>query len=95
MKSLRKDFQDKLAHASSTADESFGNVITVRSFSNEGKMVHQYSQDINDSYKLGKRLAFLTGSFIGTVSMFMYVSGVNDANLSVIMPVQYSREQLL
>lgn len=94
LKSLRKDFQDKLAHASSTADESFGNVITVRSFCNEGKMLHQYSQDINDSYKLGKRLAFLTGSFIGTVSMFMYVSEMNIANLSVSIPV-HSREQPL
>ena len=74
LKGLRKDFQDKLAHASSTADESFGNIMTVRSFSNEGKMVSQYSQDINGSYKLGRKLALLTGLFIGTVSMFMYVS---------------------
>lgn len=74
MKSLRKDFQDKLAHASSTADESFGNIMTVRSFSNEKKMISQYSQDINGSYKLGRKLAFLIGLFMGTVSLFMYVS---------------------
>ncbi len=74
LKRLRKDFQDKLAHASSTADESFGNVVTVRSFSNEGKMVNKYSEDIDKSYNLGKKLAFLIGTFMGIVSMFMYVS---------------------
>ena len=74
LKTLRKNFQDKLAHASSTADESFGNVVTVRSFSNEKKMVKQYSRDINQSYNLGKKLAFLIGTFMGIVSMFMYVS---------------------
>lgn len=74
MKGLRKDFQDKLAHASSTADESFGNVVTVRSFSNEMKMVDHYSQDIDESFNLGKKLAFFTGTFMGVVTMLMYVS---------------------
>jgi ABC-type multidrug transport system fused ATPase/permease subunit len=64
-----------LAHASSTAEESFGNIVTVRSFSNEGKMIAHYSINIDKSYGLGRKLAFLIGAFMGTVSMFMYVSG--------------------
>lgn len=91
MKSLRKDFQDKLAHASSTADESFGNIVTVRSFSNEERMVKQYSEDIDGSYRLGKRLAFLIGTFMGLVTIFMYVS--NQYFLTVCSML-CSREQL-
>ena len=74
MKNLRKKFQDELAHASSTAEESISNIITVRSFSNESKMVDIYSGDIDKSYYLGRKLAFLIGVFMGVVSMFMYVS---------------------
>lgn len=72
LKKVKKDFQDKLAHANSTAEESIGNIITVRSFSNEAKMVGLYSEDIDKSYLLGRKLAFMIGSFMGTVSMFMY-----------------------
>jgi ABC-type multidrug transport system fused ATPase/permease subunit len=74
LKNLRKKFQDELAHASSTAEESISNIITVRSFSNESKMVDIYSDDIDKSYYLGRKLAFLIGLFMGVVSMFMYVS---------------------
>ncbi len=74
MKKVKKRFQDKLAHANSTAEESLGNMITVRSFSNETKMVNLYGDDIDKSYHLGRRLAFMIGTFMGSVSFFMYVS---------------------
>ena len=74
LKKLRKEFQDELAHASSTAEESFGNIVTVRSFSNERKMITQYSRNIDKSYGLGKKLAVLIGTFMGIVTMFVYVS---------------------
>ena len=61
LKSIRKQFQDKLAHANSTADEAIANMATVRSFSSEGKMNKMYSTDINASYFLGRKLAFLSG----------------------------------
>ena len=61
MKSLRKRFQDKLAHANSTAEESISNMVTVRSFSNEPKMRDHYAVDIDDSYRLGRKLAILSG----------------------------------
>lgn len=63
-----------MAHASSTAEESFGNIVTVRSFSNERKMITQYSRNIDKSYGLGKKLAVLIGTFMGIVTMFVYVS---------------------
>ena len=61
LKSLQKEFQDKLAHASSTAEESISNVRTVRFFSNENKMVSLYGKDIDFSYQLGKKLAAVIG----------------------------------
>jgi len=61
LKSLQKDFQDKLAHSSSTAEESISNVRTIRFFSNESKMVALYSKDIDLSYLLGRKLAAVTG----------------------------------
>lgn len=85
MKNLRKKFQDKLAHASSTAEESISNIITVRSFSNEPKMVDHYSDDINESYYLGRKLAVLIGVFMGVVSMFMYVSSFIILFFSLIL----------
>ena len=39
-------------------------------------MVDHYSDDINESYYLGRKLAVLIGVFMGVVSMFMYVSSV-------------------
>ena len=62
MKSLQKDFQDKLAHASSTAEESISNVRTVRFFSNENKMVSVYGKDIDLSYLLGRKLSAVMGT---------------------------------
>ena len=64
LKSLQKDFQDKLAHASSTAEESISNVRTVRFFSNENKMVSLYGKDIDLSYLLGKKLSAVIGTYI-------------------------------
>ena len=62
LKSLQKNFQDELAHASSTAEESISNVRTVRFFSNENKMVSSYSIDIDRSYMLGRKLSGVTGT---------------------------------
>ena len=61
LKNLRKRFQDALARASSTAEESIANVRTVRSFSNDPKMVASYAVDINESYRIGRNLAAITG----------------------------------
>jgi ABC-type multidrug transport system fused ATPase/permease subunit len=72
LKNLRKDFQDKLAHANSTAEESISNITTVRSFSNELKMTGIYDVDIDKSYHLGRRLAFLSGTFVGIMTFLVF-----------------------
>lgn len=74
LKNLKKEFQDKLAHANSTAEESISNITTVRSFSNELKMNGIYNEDIDKSYRLGRKLAFLMGTFMGVITFIMYAA---------------------
>ena len=59
---LRKKFQDELAGASATAEESIGNIRTVRSFSQERKAMDNYKIDIDKSYKVGAKLALSSGT---------------------------------
>ena len=44
---------------------------TVRSFSNDHKMVESYATDINESYRIGRNLAAITG----TVMVMNIVNG--------------------
>lgn len=59
---LRKKFQDELAAASTTAEESIGNIRTVRSFSQERKAMDNYKTDIDKSYNVGAKLALASGA---------------------------------
>ena len=59
---LRKKFQDELAAASTTAEESIGNIRTVRSFSQERKAMDNYKADIDKSYNVGAKLALASGT---------------------------------
>jgi len=70
VKSLQKKYQDKLALASSTAEESISNIRTVRFFSNENKMVSSYGKDINQSFLLGRKLAAVTGVLIVVLLLY-------------------------
>lgn len=63
---LRKKFQDELAAASTTAEESIGNIRTVRSFSQERKAMSNYKADIDKSYDVGAKLALASGTLIVT-----------------------------
>lgn len=66
--------------------------MTVRSFSNEMKMVSLYSQDIDKSYNIGKKLAFFTGTFMGVVTMLMYVSKPLQDQTLLLHTVHFDRE---
>lgn len=59
---LQKKFQDELAAASTTAEESIGNIRTVRSFSQERKAMNNYKLDIDKSYMVGAKLALASGT---------------------------------
>ncbi|CAF0729152.1 unnamed protein product [Rotaria sordida] len=77
---LRKKFQDELAAAGSTAEESISNIRTVRIFGAERKISDHYLDNLLKSYAVGKKLAWNTGLFMGIVSLL--VAGVHDRKLS-------------
>lgn len=58
---MRKNFQDRLADASTTAEESISSIRTVRSFTGEEKAQVEYGTDIDKSYAVGKKLAIAQG----------------------------------
>ncbi|KAK6191312.1 hypothetical protein SNE40_003035 [Patella caerulea] len=72
VKKLRQNFQDRLADAGTTAEESISSIRTVRMFSGETKSVKLYGSDIDKSYSEGKKLAAAQGAFDGTVGMLAY-----------------------
>lgn len=59
---MRKLFQDCLADAGTQAEEALSSVRTVKSFSGEAKATSVYSDFINESYKIGKKLALAQGN---------------------------------
>lgn len=61
LQNLRKIFQDKLASSSTTAEETFSSMRTVRSFSQETKAMNLYKKDIDQTYEVGKKISFATG----------------------------------
>lgn len=83
MKEFKKKYQDKLALASSTAEESISNMRTVRAFCNEPKLTSSYDEDIESSYNIGKLIALLGGLFLGVVSSLVYVSILLDRYISL------------
>ncbi|XP_014663752.1 PREDICTED: ABC transporter B family member 25-like isoform X2 [Priapulus caudatus] len=72
LKSLRKKFQDELADANTTAEESMSNIRTVRSFCGERKAVREYGEKIGKSFSLGRRIAVLQGVFQGGVNVMAF-----------------------
>ncbi|CAF3345962.1 unnamed protein product [Rotaria sp. Silwood1] len=68
---LRKKFQDELAAAGSTAEESISNIRTVRIFGAEHKTGNHYLDNLLKSYAVGKKLAWNSGVFMGVVSLLV------------------------
>ena len=74
VRDLSKRYQDALAKASETAEESMGNIRTVRSFSKEHFEVLRYKERVQVSYEQGKKRAWAYGVFIGVVGLFGYLA---------------------
>ena len=83
---MTKKFQDKLADASTTAEESIGNIRTVKSFSQEKKASELYGNDIEKSYKAGSKLAFASGSQICYYTNNSILLSNVDINVSAFYP---------
>ncbi|CAF3643399.1 unnamed protein product [Rotaria sp. Silwood1] len=92
IENLRQQFQDKLAEANKTAEESISNIRTVRIFGSECKIIDRYKQNLMKSFVIGKKLAFNDALFTGvtglltagTISVVIWYSAklVHDKKLS-------------
>jgi len=74
VKTLRTKFQDSLAEASTTAEESISNIRTVRTFSREDKCTDEYAVDIQKSYVQGASLAVWIGGFAGFAGLLVQLA---------------------
>eukprot|EP01128_Nolandella_sp_AFSM9_P010333 TRINITY_DN7117_c0_g1_i1.p1 TRINITY_DN7117_c0_g1~~TRINITY_DN7117_c0_g1_i1.p1 ORF type:complete len:811 (-),score=165.13 TRINITY_DN7117_c0_g1_i1:73-2505(-) len=70
VQNLRKEYQDKLADATSLAEEAISSVRIVRSFAHEKETGLSYGDKVDDSFALGKKLAFAYGLFVGVLGIF-------------------------
>ena len=66
---LSKRVQDALAKATETAEQSLGNLRTVRAFSKEGYEIGTYTRSVYNAFKLGRAMAVASAGFMGGVFM--------------------------
>jgi ABC-type multidrug transport system fused ATPase/permease subunit len=71
---LSKSYQESLAAATSIAEETFGNVRTVRSFAQEKKEITRYSDAVNTTLRTGGQKSVAFGSFAGGIFFLSYVA---------------------
>ena len=64
-RSLSKRTQDALAAATTVAEESLGNVRTVRAFAREDAEVGRYRKEVDTAFDMGRRTAAAYGMFQG------------------------------
>ncbi len=74
VRSLSKKTQDALAGANSVAEETLGNIRTVRSFAREEQEVGRYAARVDESFQLGRTLALTYGAFQGAMGFAAYAS---------------------
>ena len=69
--------QDALAAATTVAEESLGNVRTVRSFARENAEVGRYSREVDTAFEMGRRTAVAYGGFVvtGAVAGILWYGG--------------------
>ncbi len=93
VRTLSKTTQDALAGASEVADETLGNIRTVRSFAREKFETDRYGSKVDVAFQMGRRLALTYGSFqgamgfagFGAVALVLWFGGneVIDGTLSL------------
>lgn len=74
VRALAKKYQESLALSTTVAEETFGNVRTVRSFAQELKEISRYSDAVNETLKTGGQKSIAYGSFAGGITFLSYVA---------------------
>lgn len=64
MKKLTKEIQDNKAKMSNVADEAFGNIRTVKAFSNEEDETSKFNTHNTDVYDIAKEKCVWGGAFV-------------------------------
>lgn len=65
MRKLSKRVTDALAKATESAEESLGNLRTVRAFSKELSEIYKYQRSVYDAFKLGRTVhAFISHTLL-------------------------------
>ena len=60
---LSREYQDALARATTTAEETIGAIRTVRAFAREAEASRRYAVDLDDAFVLARRTARQTAAF--------------------------------
>jgi ATP-binding cassette subfamily B protein len=74
VRSLSRQTQDALAGATEVADETLGNIRTVRSFAREDQEIGRYAVKVDLAFSLGRRLALTYGVFQGAAGFAAYAA---------------------
>ncbi|MDP2307896.1 MAG: ABC transporter transmembrane domain-containing protein [Pseudomonadota bacterium] len=74
VRTLSRKTQDALAGASAVAEETLGNIRTVRSFAREEQEVGRYAVKVDESFQLGRTLALTYGAFQGAMGFAAYAA---------------------
>lgn len=71
---LHKDYLKILAESNTIAEEKISNIKTVRLFSGENYEIKKYNESIDNTFELGKKVAFLRSIFFSTVFSITNIS---------------------
>eukprot|EP01112_Ceratiomyxa_fruticulosa_P015934 TRINITY_DN4771_c0_g1_i1.p1 TRINITY_DN4771_c0_g1~~TRINITY_DN4771_c0_g1_i1.p1 ORF type:complete len:849 (-),score=128.82 TRINITY_DN4771_c0_g1_i1:171-2504(-) len=69
IRKFSKGFQDQLAKSSAVGEEVLSSIRTVRSFSQERKFQRNYAKEIEESFKIGRKISIASASFVGVLFM--------------------------
>lgn len=63
MQTLQKQIQAEKAKMTTIADESFGNIRTVKAFSNEDEEIRKFKMGSSLVYRIGRKKAFINAGY--------------------------------
>lgn len=69
VRSLSKEVQERLADASSVAEETLSSIRTVRAFTGEFKEIERYTGKITMSFEAAQKRAYAEGTFAATATL--------------------------
>ncbi len=72
LRSISRDFQDRLATANSLAEEAIASIRVVKWFTAEDETARMYNQDIVKSYQVAVRRARVRAIFVPAVTFVMF-----------------------